>query len=454
MLRVDSRQIKPGDTFLALRGVDNDGHKYIDTAIKNGASKVICEEGHYEVETQIVPSTLTYLAEYLKTYYAEMMAKITLIGVTGTNGKSTVAFLLYKAYNALGVKAAYIGTIGFYIDDKIKDLDNTTPVLYDIYQLIEQAYQAGTKVIIIEASSQGLAYERLRGFSFDQAIYTNLTEDHLDFHKTISNYIKAKQILFKQIKKDGVAIINADDSHYRSFMLDNYNITYGFKNSDYQITNYELGFKQTSFDYQYNNDSYHIKTSLIGKFNLYNLLAVIASLHEYGFSNIEIGKLIPNLETPPGRMNLVSYKDNLIIIDFAHTTDAFQNIFEAMNEISHHHLYAVFGCTGNRERTKRPVMLKAATDKCDYVIITNDDPYYEDPNQIVADMTYGIKATNYEVELNRNKAIYRGMAMLKQKDILLILGRGHEENMIINGQKIASNDLKIVKDNIDLNTNL
>ena len=446
-LKVDSRKIELGDTFVALRGVDLDGHRYIEKAIENGASKIIAEEGSYSVPTEIVPDTRDYLANYLKNYYKEEMDQMKIIGITGTNGKTTSAFLLHKASYMLGIRAAYIGTVGFYRNEKIRSLNNTTPDLYELYEMFHESYLAGCKVIVMEVSSQGLAYGRTRGIEFDMAIFTNLTQDHLDFHKSMGNYALAKQELFKQLKKSGTAIVNYDDSYKDYYLLpENHNVTYGFMGGDYHAKNYHMTNIDTVFTYQYEEKEYKIEMSLLGKYNVYNALVTIAALHEYGISFEEIISIFPTLPAPVGRMDTVRYHSNNIIIDYAHTPDAIENILKTVKEVNPHHIYVVFGCTGDRDRIKRPIMTQMILNAVDYAIITNDDPHNEDPRHIVEDMIDGITKENFEVILDRAKAIEKGISLLKEHDLLLILGKGHEEVMIIKDQRIPMNDKQIVID--------
>ena len=228
-IKADSRKVIPGDTFIALRGVSSDGHNYIEKAIANGATKIIAEEGSYAVETVVVPDTREYLVNYLKKNYNKYLEKMKIIGITGTNGKTTSAFLIYRALNILGMKCAYIGTLGFYIENKVNNLDNTTPDTLDLYNMMITAYEKECEYVVLEVSSQGLGYNRVEGFLFDYAIFTNLTQDHLDYHKTMENYALAKQQLFKKIKPTGKAIINYDDEYKNYYLLEgNNNITYGF----------------------------------------------------------------------------------------------------------------------------------------------------------------------------------------------------------------------------------
>lgn len=436
-IQSDSRKIKKGDIFVALKCEVNDGHKYIDKAIENGASKIIAEYGNYNVDTLIVDDTRKYINSYLEENYNKYLDEMTIIGITGTNGKTTTAYLIYQALNKLGKKTAYIGTIGFYLDKKISDLPNTSVDICDTYNLLIEAYDKGYKIVVLEVSSHALANNRLCTLKFDYGIFTNLTQDHLDFHKTMENYALAKQKLFKMLKKNGKAIINIDDSHHETFMLkENNNITYG-KNGSYSFKNYEDSIKGTTFDLVINDKNYNIKTKLIGKYNVYNLLATISVLNNMNIKIEEIVSLTQELNAPPGRMDTIDYKNNKIIIDYAHTPDAIYNILNAVE--SGGKKYVIFGCTGERDRLKRPIMGRLVSEMSDYFIITNDDPHNEDEEEIVKDILEGNDFKNYEICLDRKEAIKKGINLLNENDILFILGKGHEE-YIVGKTKIRHND--------------
>lgn len=436
-IQSDSRKIKKGDIFVALKCEVNDGHKYIDKAIENGASKIIAEYGNYNVDTLIVDDTRKYINSYLEENYNKYLDEMTIIGITGTNGKTTTAYLIYQALNKLGKKTAYIGTIGFYLDKKISDLPNTSVDICDTYNLLIEAYDKGYKTVVLEVSSHALANNRLCTLKFDYGIFTNLTQDHLDFHKTMENYALAKQKLFKMLKKNGKAIINIDDSHHETFMLkENNNITYG-KNGSYSFKNYEDSIKGTTFDLVINDKNYNIKTKLIGKYNVYNLLATISVLNNMNIKIEDIVSLIQELNAPPGRMDKIDYKNNKIIIDYAHTPDAIYNILNAVE--SGGKKYVIFGCTGERDRLKRPIMGRLVSEMSDYFIITNDDPHNEDEEEIVKDILEGNDFKNYEICLDRKEAIKKGINLLNENDILFILGKGHEE-YIVGKTKIRHND--------------
>lgn len=452
-IKVDSRKVKKGDTFIALRGISSDGHDYIESAIKNGASKLIVEEDkNYSVEYEVVSDTRAYLINYLKENYSKYLNEMKIIGITGTNGKTTSAYLLHNALNLLGIKTAYIGTIGFYINKKIESLNNTTPDVLDLFELLLKSYENGCKYVCMEVSSQGLSYKRVEGFLFDYVVFTNLTQDHLDYHKTMENYALAKQELFKKLKKDGVAIVNYDDKYKNYYLLEqNKNITYGFNGGDYKIEDYKMNNLGTTLKYKHNNEVYNISTKLIGKYNIYNLLITLVILDLIGIKQEEIKKISYELKTPSGRMETIGYNNNSIVIDYAHTPDAIEKIINTMKEVTKGNIYTVFGCTGDRDRTKRPIMLKLVTSLSRYAIVTNDDPHFEDPSQIVNDMISGVEAKNYEIILDRKQAIRKGINLLKEYDTLLILGKGHEEYMIIKDKKIPFKDSKAVEEILNEN---
>ena len=444
-IQSDSRKIRPGDTFVAVKCEVNDGHQYIEKAIENGATKIVAERGDYNVPTLIVDNSRLYLEEYLEKNYNKYLEEMTIIGITGTNGKTTSAYLIYQALNKLGIKTGYIGTIGFFLDEKIMNLPNTSVDICDTYDLLMKAYEAGFKTIVMEVSSHALANGRLKTLSFDYTIFTNLTQDHLDYHKTMENYALAKQILFKKIKKNGKAFINIDDKYMDYFLLDdNKNITYGFNDSDYSICDYQMNINGSKFIVKNGNTQITINTKLLGRYNVYNILTLVALLREMNISISSIQEVIPTLVAPSGRMEFINYNDNAIIIDYAHTPDAIEKVITTVQEVIHGKTYVVFGCTGDRDRTKRPIMTRLVNNLSDYFIITNDDPHFEDPNQIVDDMVKDFSSNKYEICLDRKKAIIKGISLLKQGDILFILGKGHEEFMIIGKDKIPFNDKEIV----------
>ncbi len=435
-IKDDSRKIKKGDTFIALKKV-NDGHDYILDAIKNGATKIIAEHGNFEVETVTVSDTHKYLVDYLYDNYYDKIKNLKLIGMTGTNGKTTTCFLIYQALNKLNIKCAYIGTIGFYLDKKVRNLNNTTPDILEIYELLLECVENEVEYVVMECSSQALAMHRLDRLKFDYGIFSNITEDHLDYHKTIDNYIKAKQLLFDQVNFK--TLINYDDPYKDYFMKDN-SITYGLNGGDYNLTDYEITLEGSTF--KVNGIGY--KTKLIGKHNLYNVLVVISFLSELNLDP----QIVSELTCPPGRMDMISKDGNLVVVDYAHTPDAVEKIIATVRELNPNKIITIIGCGGDRDSFKRPIMSRLACAGSDYVIFTNDNPRGENPNNIISDMLHNLDKYNYEIILNRKKAIIKGIQMLDKNDILLLLGKGHENYQIIDGVKYDFDDRKIVLENI------
>ena len=432
-IKDDSRKVIKGDIFVALKKV-NDGHKYVLDAIKNGANRVVVEKGSYDVETIKVDDTHKYLVDYLYDNYYDKIKDLKLIGMTGTNGKTTTCFLIYQALNKLGIKCAYIGTIGFYLDKKIKSLNNTTPDILEIYELLLECVDNNIEYVVMECSSHALDMHRLDKLEFKYGIFSNLTIDHLDYHKTIENYIKAKQKLFDKVTIK--TLVNSDDEYKDYFIRDN-TITYGI-NGDYKLSDIDLNNRT----FKVNNITY--KTNLIGKHNIYNLLVVIALLSELKLDT----KVVEDLTCPPGRMDIVNKDDNLIIIDYAHTPDAVNKIINSTKELKHNKVITIIGCGGDRDSSKRPIMSNIACSNSDYVIFTNDNPRCENPNNIISDMLHNLDKFNYEIILNRENAIIKGIQMLTKNDILLVLGKGHENYQLINGIKYHFDDKEVILKNI------
>ncbi|MDD3392140.1 MAG: UDP-N-acetylmuramoyl-L-alanyl-D-glutamate--2,6-diaminopimelate ligase [Bacilli bacterium] len=447
-IKTDSRKIEKGDIFVALKTANGDGHDYINDATIKGASTVVVEHGLYDVETIIVPNTKEYLINYLYNNYYEKIKSLKLIAITGTNGKTTSAYLLWQALNKLGLKSAYIGTIGFYIEDKIKDLNNTTPEINDVYEMLIECTTHQCRYVVMETSSHALEMKRLEGLMFNYAVFTNLTKDHLDYHDNMLSYALAKQKLFKMITKNGKAYVNIDDEYKNYYLLENNNnITYGFGESNYQIIDYSFDDVHTNFKIK-NNILEEYQMGLLGKYNIYNVLITIMILKDMGYGYKSIRDIVSKLEAPKGRMETIIFDTNKIIIDYAHTPDAVRNIIMTIKEIAQSKIYVLIGCGGNRDKSKRIEMAKMATDLADYAIFTSDNPRFEKPEDILDDMTCDLKNENYEVIVKREEAIKKGVQLLEKNDILLLLGKGHENYQIINDKKIPFDDkeqvLKII----------
>ena len=447
-IKYNSKKIEKGDTFIALR-TNNDGHKYIEDAIKNGATKVIAEYGNYPVETIIVDNTKDYLVKYLyDTYYSEIK-DLKLIGITGTNGKTTTSILIHNMLNKLGRKTAYIGTNGFYIGNFIKELPNTTPEIIDIYELLIEAKKEGCEYVCLEASSHGLDQNRLKGLKFDFAVFTNLTHEHLGYHKTMENYAKAKQKLFNMLRNNKYAIINNDDNCKDYFIVKgNNNITYSFTKGDYYIKEYNITLSHSTFSVIHNNENYTFSTKMLGKHNIYNSLVSIIILNKIGYTFEEINKVLNTVESPIGRMENINYKNNNIIIDYAHTPDGIENVLKTTRELKPNKIITVIGCGGGTgsDREKRSEMGNLVLTMSNKTIFTNDNPRDEDPNQIINDLLKEKANDNYIIELDRKTAIKKGIEELTNNDILLILGKGHENYQIIGSNKTHFSDKETVQE--------
>lgn len=440
-IKIDSRKVVKGDTFIAIRGIKEDGHKYIKDAIKNGADTIVAEYGDYDVNTIIVSDTKKYLEEYLENNYYDDIKKLNLIGMTGTNGKTTTCFLIYEALNKVNKKCAYIGTLGFFINGKSIDTNNTTPNLYEIYNMLLECLENDCEYVVMEVSSQGISMGRVNTLMFDYVIFSNLTQDHLDYHKTMENYLMSKQKLFT-MTRDGYAIINSDDEYYKYFMLDNKNITYGKNSKDFKISNIKSNLNGSQF---YLNDILY-STKLVGEYNIYNVSVVIILLKLLGIDNIQ--EIISYLNPPKGRMDIIKYNENNIIVDYAHTPDAVEKIIKSVLDLPHNRIITIIGCGGNRDKTKRSIMGSIATKYSDYVIFTSDNPRFEEPESIINDIVQKLDSKNYEINVKREKAIIRGIQMLEKNDILLLLGKGHEEYQVIGDKVIPFSDKNIVLKNI------
>ena len=401
-MNISANSKKGNNIFVSLN------NKYIDDAINNGFKKIIVSKSKFKA----VKSTRKYLEKYLKKYYYKQIKDVILIGVTGTNGKTSTSYLIYQALNLAGIKCSYIGTIGFYLENDIKKLNNTTPDICDLYEMIIESINCGCKAVVMEVSSHALKLGRVNTLKFDYAILTNITEDHLDFHKTYKDYYKTKMSIFKKLKKKGTKI------------------------SDIKIENYDI-----NNDYfKYNNKIYN--TKIKGEYNIKNIIPSIIILDKM---NIDSRKIIPQLCLPPGRMQIIKFKNNNIIIDYAHTPDAMEKIISTVKIMNHNRIITIFGCGGNREKEKRPKMGEIASLLSDYVILTNDNPRDENPKEIIREIKQNMN-NNYKIIYDRKKAIQEGIKMLKENDVLLILGKGHEEYQIIDNKKIFFSDLYTVYD--------
>lgn len=445
-IKTNSKLVTKGDTFIALKNMHHDGHDYIEDAINNGATKIVAMHGNYSVETEIVDDTRKYLEDYLYNNYYPKISKMTLIGLTGTNGKTTTCFLIYQMLNKLNVPCAYIGTIGFYYKDKKRELNNTTPEIDTLYDMLVEAYDNGVKYVVMEVSSHALKLDRIKGLMYDAVGFTNLTQDHLDFHPTFDDYRESKEKLFTLTRNKKIAVINGDDPSYKTFVKeDNHNVIISKTNGDCLITNEKYSHTGTDFSFNYEGKEYNTHINMVGDYNVYNYLTSLLILTNLGFDINELLELNRDLSAPSGRMEIIPYKNNSIFVDYAHTPDAIKNVLDTVNKFKEGKVITICGCGGDRDRTKRPIMGHIAEENSDYVILTDDNPRTEDETKIMDDILEGVKLDNHEVIYKRDEAIRHGIDMLVDKDILLILGKGHEDYQIIGTTKHHFSDQEEVK---------
>ena len=440
----NSKLVKPGQIFVAICGHTVDGHDYIEEAIKNGAeSLVVMHDVSSSIPYKIVDDTEQFLIEEIPKLYKEELKKLKIIGITGTNGKTTSAYLTYQMLLKLGKKASYLGTIGYFTKDKEITLNNTPPDIITLYKLLLDAINDNIEYFVMEVSSHSISLKRIEGLKFEVCAFTNLTQDHLDFYKTIDNYLKAKLKILDYLDDDKYILLNSDDENSKFFM-NHLCKTYGI-NGDYKIINYISHPDKTEITFSYDNKTYNVITNLTSKFNVYNYLTMLSILNSIGFSIDNILENTKDIYPPKGRCETYKVKNGYAVIDYAHTPDAVLKVISAYNELKKNRVITIVGCGGDRDPKKRPIMGNIATDNSDFVIFTSDNPRTEDPLAILDDITKENHANNFIVIPDRKEAILRGIELMEKDDILLILGKGHENYQIIGHEKIHFDDAEIIK---------
>ena len=454
----DSRRVQRNGLFVALRGEKSDGHQFIEQAVEKGATVVVTER---EVQSPratcvVVENTRSALADLAATFYQHPGRRLKLAAVTGTNGKTTTTFLIKHICEKAGLRCGLLGTVRYEIADRVLPAVRTTPESLEVYDLLAQMVNAGCKAAAMEVSSHALSQDRVRGLEWDVAVFTNLTQDHLDFHGTMENYFEAKARLFtglgeQKSKTKATAVINIDD-RYGTQLADRLNkkvpvITYGVgAQADFRASNYHSEFAGTSYQLDARGKSYLVRVPLIGRFNVANSMAALAAASSMGISLREAILSLGRSPQVPGRLEAVLAKRQFqIFVDYAHTPDALLNVLKTARELSPRKLIVVFGCGGDRDQQKRPLMGRIADEHADFSIITSDNPRKEDPDAIIADAEKGFRSNNYEKITDRAQAIARAIELAQPRDIVLIAGKGHEAYQEFADHTVPFDDIQIAR---------
>jgi UDP-N-acetylmuramoyl-L-alanyl-D-glutamate--2,6-diaminopimelate ligase len=455
----DSRRVQRNGLFVAMRGEKTDGHEFIDQAIEKGASVIVAERNPTTAggaTVVVVDDTRTALADLAASFYGAPARKLKLAAVTGTNGKTTTTFLIKHICEKAGLRCGLIGTVRYEIGERVLPAVRTTPESLDLQELLAQIANAGCKAAAMEVSSHALALDRARGLEWDVAVFTNLTQDHLDFHGTMENYFDAKAKLFTQLskqekKRKPVAIVNIDD-HYGTQLLKKIDkkisvITYGVgARADFRALDYRMEFGGTSYQLDARGKSYLVRVPLIGRFNVANSMAALAAANALGLSLREAVLSLSKSPQVPGRLETVPAKRQFqVFVDYAHTPDALLNVVKTLRELEPHRLIVVFGCGGDRDRQKRPLMGEVVDRNADFAIITSDNPRKEDPAAIIAEVEKGFRSDRYEKIVDRNEAIARAIEMAQPRDIVLIAGKGHETYQEFADHTVPFDDVQVAR---------
>ncbi len=461
----DSREVQEGYLFVAIRGLEQDGHDFIEDAIQRGAVFVVGEDEDCITNSKVtagavVPDSRLALSALASCFYGHPSQKISLIGVTGTNGKTSTTTLLKTILRSSGHKTGLFGTIENSLNDEILPAKHTTPESKELHEMLALLVEKGATYAVMEVSSHALALKRVHDCDFNVGVFTNLTQDHLDFHDNMEDYFLAKKILFDMIdskyKEYGdmrYVVLNRDDPYSKRIAknLACKVIYYGIhkKNPDYQARNIRMGLNGTFFEIKHPHGLFELHLTMTGVFSVYNCLAAVAVAMEEG---IEPEIIIRALEETkvPGRFEPINEGQKFaVVVDYAHTPDSLENAIKTAQEVTENRVITVFGCGGDRDRGKRPIMGNLGVSLSDVAIITSDNPRTEDPQAIIQDILEGVESTNeYQVIVDRKEAIRIAVAMAKTGDLVLIAGKGHEDYQIIGHQKYPFSDILIAREAI------
>ena len=454
-VNIDSRLVEEGGMFIAIRGTQADGHAYIPSAEEKGAKAIVCEnmpeKQNPNVAYVVVPDAQAVAGRLATTFYGNPSQRLRLVGVTGTNGKTTIATLLYDLFREMGHKCGLLSTVCNYIDGEAYPSTHTTPDAISLNRLLAQMVEAGCEYAFMEVSSHALAQERTGGLEFAGAIFTNLTRDHMDFHETMENYLKAKKSFFDNLPRNAFAITNLDDKNGPVMVQ---NCRGDIKNySTRTICDYRARLVETHLDgmiLEFNNREF--STMLTGRFNISNLLAIYGAAVELGKDPEEVLRVLSTLRPVSGRFETLHSADGIsAIVDYAHTPDALKNVLGTINEVlrGNGNIITVVGAGGNRDKGKRPIMATEAVKGSNRVILTSDNPRFEEPQDIINDMLAGLsdeQKKNVISIVDRKEAIRTACALAQKGDVILVAGKGHEDYQDVKGVKHHFDDKEIIRE--------
>lgn len=438
-LAYDSRKVQEGFIFFSIKGLKTDGRLFINEALSKKAIAIIsqdCLKLHDCIEVKNIRECMGKIANY---FYKEPSKSLNLVGITGTNGKTTTTYLL----NAIFDKSGFIGTTGYFYNNIKQKLANTTPESIDINEILVEM-KPFVNYVFMEVSSHAVSFERIAGLDFKLKVFTNLSQDHLDFYHTMENYGKAKASFFKE---NDFRVVNIDDNLGKTLFKKGYTITYSFKSADIYPIDYAFDINGLYLKLNVFGDIYEIKSHLLGKFNIYNIMAAVGCSVYFGKTKAQILDGLYNFKNVPGRLEKFIRNGTLVVVDYAHTDDAMKNVLMTLRQITKGKLIVIFGAGGDRDKTKRPKMGKVASELADIVIITNDNPRTEDPDSIISDIINGIdRREKIIIEKDRKLAIIKGLESSSEGDCVAILGKGHEDYQIIGDKTYHFDDREVVKD--------
>lgn len=454
-IQFDSRKVSKKDVFVAIKGTVVDGHYFIEQVIEKGANTIVCEqipEITIEGVTYVkVDNTSKALAVMASNYFGVPSQNLRLVGVTGTNGKTTIATLLYQLFKKAGYKVGLLSTVKILVDEKEYKATHTTPDSLTINRYLSEMNNEGVEFCFMEVSSHGIHQSRTEGLHFEGGIFTNLSHDHLDYHDTFAEYRDVKKSFFDNLPKSAFSLVNIDDKNGAVMLQNTVSKKYTYALKSYADYRAQILENQLNGLFLKINDN-EVWTRLIGNFNAYNLLAIYGAADLLGLESVEILRLISELDSVSGRFQyLISDEKITAIVDYAHTPDALKNVLETINSIrtKNEELITVVGCGGDRDKTKRPKMAHIASALSDKVIFTSDNPRTENPEQIIKDMEVGVQPQNFKKTMSivdRNQAIKTACQLANANDIILIAGKGHETYQEVNGKRMDFDDYKIVEE--------